>query len=42
MTFEKIVPPNLIDRIFYIENDYKDIWEWSDAAYELAYCQQRT
>lgn len=30
---ENIVPPNLADRVFYIENDCKDIWEWSDKVY---------
>ena len=31
--FECIVPANLTDRVFYIENDCKDIWEWSEKAY---------
>jgi len=33
--FESIVPPNLVDRVFYIENDCKDIWEWSDKVYNF-------
>ncbi|MCL2603393.1 MAG: hypothetical protein FWD90_02820 [Defluviitaleaceae bacterium] len=33
--FDKIVPPNLADRVFYIEQDCKDIWEWSDKVYEF-------
>ena len=39
-TFENIVPFNLTDRIFYIENDCKDIWEWSEKVYRFV-CMQR-
>jgi len=38
--FEKIVPHNLSDRVFYIENDCKDIWEWSDKVYNFI-CKQK-
>ena len=34
--FEKIIPSNLADRIFFIENNCKDIWEWSDKVYDFA------
>ena len=33
--FESIVPSNLADRVFYIENDCNDIWEWSDKVYNF-------
>ncbi len=39
--FKSIVPSNLIDRVFYIENDCKDIWEWSDKVYDFVCGQQR-
>jgi len=34
-TFEKIVPHNLADRVFYIENNGKGIWEWSEKVYDF-------
>jgi hypothetical protein len=34
--FENAVPSNLTDRVFYIEHDCKDIWEWSDKVYDFA------
>lgn len=40
--FKNIVPSNLVDRVFYIENDCKDIWEWSEKVYNFVYKQQRT
>ena len=33
--FENTVPPNLTDRVFYIKNDCKDIWEWSEKVYNF-------
>ena len=33
--FENIIPSNLANRIFFIENDCKDVWEWSDKIYEF-------
>lgn len=30
---ETYIPDNLIDRILYVENDCKDIWEWSEKVY---------
>jgi len=39
--FENVVPSNLVDRVFYIENDCKDIWEWSDKVYNFICHQQR-
>ena len=35
---ENFVPPNLADRVFYIEDkdNCNDIWEWSNRAYEFA------
>ena len=38
--FEGIIPASLADRVFYIENDCKDIWEWSDKVYDFV-CNQR-
>ena len=34
--FDSIIPSNLTDRVLFIENDCKDIWEWSDKVYEFA------
>lgn len=31
--FDNIVPPVLVNRVFYIENDCKDIWDWSEKIY---------
>ena len=31
--FNHIIPPNLANRVFYIENDCTDVWEWSDKVY---------
>jgi len=33
--FENIIPANLADRVFYIENDCKDIWDWSEKVYNF-------
>jgi len=35
-TFEGIIPANLTNRVFFIENDCNDIWEWSDRVYDFA------
>jgi hypothetical protein len=37
--FESIVPPVLADRVFYIENDCVDIWDWTDKVYNFI-CKQ--
>lgn len=29
------IPASLIDRILYVENDCKDIWDWSEKAYRI-------
>ena len=31
--FVNILPPVLADRVFYIKNDCKDIWDWSEKVY---------
>ena len=33
LEFEKIIPPSLADRVFYLENDCKDIWNWTEKVY---------
>ena len=33
--FESHIPDDLESRIYYIENDCKDIWEWSEKVYEF-------
>jgi len=33
--FENIVPEELQDRVFYIENDCRDIWEWSEKVFNF-------
>ena len=33
--FENVIPANLADRVFYIENDCQDVWEWSDKVYDF-------
>ena len=32
---EPYIPANLIDRIIYVENDCKDIWDWSEKVYRI-------
>ena len=39
--FENIVPSKIVDRVFYIKNDCKDIWEWSEKVYDFVCKQQR-
>ena len=34
--FEGAVPDDLTNRVYYLENDCKDIWEWSEKVYEFA------
>ena len=29
------IPANLNDKIIYIENDCKDIWDWSEKVYRI-------
>lgn len=33
--FRNIIPDCLFDKVFYIENDCKDIWDWSDKVYNF-------
>jgi len=33
--FENIIPLSLKNKIFYIENDCKDIWDWSEKVYNF-------
>lgn len=30
---EAAIPDNLLERVIYVENDCKDIWEWSEKVY---------
>ena len=32
---EPYIPSNLTDRIIYVENDCKDIWDWSEKVYRI-------
>lgn len=32
---DKSIPSDLSDRVIYIENDCKDIWEWSEKVYSI-------
>ena len=32
---EPYIPSNLADRIIYVENDCKDIWDWSEKVYRI-------
>lgn len=32
---EKYIPDNLRDKVIYVENDCKDIWDWSEKVYKL-------
>ena len=34
-SFENIIPSDLTDRVFYIENNCKDVWEWSEKVYDF-------
>lgn len=33
---EPHVPKELLDKVYYVENDCKDIWSWSEKVYEFA------
>ena len=33
---ESYVPEALKEKVYYIENDCSDIWEWSEKVYEYA------
>ena len=33
--FEGIIPASLADRVIFVENDCKDVWEWSDKVYNF-------
>jgi hypothetical protein len=39
--FEKIIPPNLMDRVFYIQNDCADIWYWTEKVYNCVLSIQK-
>lgn len=30
---EPVIPGNLKDKVIYVENDCKDIWDWSEKVY---------
>ena len=32
---KKYIPASLMERIIYVENDCKDIWDWSEKVYEI-------
>ena len=32
---EEFIPENLKNRVIYVENDCKDIWDWSEKVYEI-------
>ena len=32
---ESYIPASLFDRIIYVENDCKDIWDWSEKVYRI-------
>lgn len=32
-TMEVVIPSDLSERVVYVENDCKDIWEWSEKVY---------
>ena len=34
--FESHIPSDLKDKVYYAQNDCKDIWEWSEKVYEFA------
>ena len=34
-TIEPIIPEELADRVIYVENDCKDIWDWSEKVYRV-------
>ncbi|SEJ38380.1 hypothetical protein SAMN04487834_11401 [Sharpea azabuensis] len=33
--FQNIIPSNLSDKIIYVDNDCKDIWDWSEKVYKI-------
>jgi len=37
--FENIIPPVLINKVFYIKHDCADIWDWTDKVYNFV-CKQ--
>ena len=39
--FETIIPHELESRIFYLDNDCKDIWSWSEKVYEFVKNRER-
>ena len=32
---ENYIPQELIDRVIYVENDCKDIWDWAEKVYGI-------
>ena len=38
--FRNIIPTGLLDKVFYIDNDCKDIWDWSDKVYNFIVSQR--
>ena len=39
--FETIIPHELESRIFFLDNDCKDIWSWSEKVYEFVKNRER-
>jgi len=33
--FEKLIPANIASKVYYIKNDCKDIWDWSEKVYKF-------
>jgi len=33
--FEPIISKNILDKVIYIPNDCRDIWEWSEKVYNF-------
>ena len=40
-SFESIIPQELKSKTFYLDNDCKDIWSWSEKVYELVKGEKR-
>jgi len=41
MEFENIISSNLINKVFYIKNDCKDIWDWTAKVYDFVLSLKR-
>ena len=40
-SFESIIPQELKSKTFYLDNDCKDIWSWSEKVYEFVKGEKR-